>query len=108
MVDDVVMTQSVIDGKNGPIVIVGHSYGDAVITGAVIGLYARVLLPLRLIVTVLRRCHLLFGEAKVKGLDYVNILILCGLRERMENPRFCRILYVFTVRGKGIKSSIGI
>lgn len=106
--DDVVSTQCVIVGTNGLIVLVGLSSGGAVITGATVGRYARVLLTLRLIVTVSRSCHLLFNEARDKGVDYVRLLILCGLRERMENPRFYRILYVFTVREKGIKSSIEI
>jgi len=35
--DDIVTTKSVIDGVKGPVVVVGHSYGGAVITGAAAG-----------------------------------------------------------------------
>ena len=35
--EDIVTTKSVIDGVKGPVVVVGHSYGGAVITGAAAG-----------------------------------------------------------------------
>jgi pimeloyl-ACP methyl ester carboxylesterase len=35
--DDVATTKRVIDGQKGPVVVVGHSYGGAVITGAAAG-----------------------------------------------------------------------
>jgi pimeloyl-ACP methyl ester carboxylesterase len=35
--EDIVTTKSVIDGVEGPVVVVGHSYGGAVITGAAAG-----------------------------------------------------------------------
>ena len=34
LADDIAMTKRVIDNQKGPIVVVGHSYGGAVITGA--------------------------------------------------------------------------
>jgi pimeloyl-ACP methyl ester carboxylesterase len=34
---DVATTRRVIDAENGPVVLVGHSYGGAVITGAAVG-----------------------------------------------------------------------
>jgi len=35
--DDIATTKRVIDAQKGPIVVVGHSYGGAVITGAAVG-----------------------------------------------------------------------
>src|SRR5262245_17583460 len=35
--EDVATTRRVIDAQSGPIVLVGHSYGGAVITGAAVG-----------------------------------------------------------------------
>src|SRR5262249_44267891 len=35
--DDVATTRRVIDAQTGPVVLVGHSYGGAVITGAALG-----------------------------------------------------------------------
>ena len=37
LVDDVATTKRVIDAQNGPVVVVGHSYGGAVITAAAAG-----------------------------------------------------------------------
>lgn len=37
LADDVATTQRVLDGIEGPIVVVGHSYGGAVMTGAAAG-----------------------------------------------------------------------
>src|SRR6266849_1359858 len=34
LADDIATTQRVIDAQKGPVVLVGHSYGGAVITGA--------------------------------------------------------------------------
>ena len=35
--DDVATIKRVIDAQKGPVVLVGHSYGGAVITGAPVG-----------------------------------------------------------------------
>lgn len=35
--DDVITTKRVIDAQKGPVILVGHSYGGAVITGAAVG-----------------------------------------------------------------------
>src|SRR5438270_762400 len=37
LADDVVATRRVIDAQDGPVVLVGHSYGGAVITNAAVG-----------------------------------------------------------------------
>jgi pimeloyl-ACP methyl ester carboxylesterase len=37
LADDVATTKRVVDAQKGPVVLVGHSYGGAVITGAAIG-----------------------------------------------------------------------
>jgi alpha-beta hydrolase superfamily lysophospholipase len=34
LVDDVAVTNRIIDGQDGPVVLVGHSYGGVVITEA--------------------------------------------------------------------------
>lgn len=37
LADDITTTQRVIDAQKGPVILVGHSYGGAVISGAAIG-----------------------------------------------------------------------
>src|SRR6186997_271863 len=37
LADDIATTQRAIDAQKGPVVLVGHSYGGAVITGAAAG-----------------------------------------------------------------------
>jgi pimeloyl-ACP methyl ester carboxylesterase len=34
VVDDVAVTKRAIDGQDGPVLLVGHSYGEAVVTQA--------------------------------------------------------------------------
>lgn len=43
LAEDIATTRSVIHAQNGPVVLVGHSYGGAVITGAAAGLNVRAL-----------------------------------------------------------------
>ena len=37
LADDIATTQRVLDAQKGPVILVGHSYGGAVITGAAVG-----------------------------------------------------------------------
>src|SRR5438105_6783633 len=37
LAEDIAVTKRVIDAQKGPVVVVGHSYGGAVITGAAAG-----------------------------------------------------------------------
>src|SRR5437016_2723039 len=37
LADDIATTKRALDGQKGPMVVVGHSYGGAVITGAAAG-----------------------------------------------------------------------